>query len=211
VPTVLRALLLSALLTLVPVGVGVVVADEETSERRPPVAAYAGTSLADYDTSRALVQRAPFCERIHPDAVEEALGADAELTAYGNGESTAVLPSGADVAHEYGCVLVAPTGAEARGWLFAPPVTAARARQLVQGTATPGCKVQPTAEPYGHPSVAALCTARGATTATFRGLFGDAWLACSLTLPGTVVPQELLETAGRWCVAVAQAASPTDS
>jgi hypothetical protein len=46
---------------------------------------------------------------------------------------------------------------------------------------------------------------------SFRGLFGDAWLACSLTLPPAVTPERLLETAGRWCVAVAQAASPTVS
>jgi hypothetical protein len=211
VPTVLRALLLSALLTLAPVGVGVVVADDDSSPEPRPVARYEGTSLADFDTSKAVVQRAPFCDRVHPDAVREALGADGKLTEYGNGESTAVLPGGTDVAHEYGCVFTGPNGEEARGWLFAPPVTAAEARDLVRTSVSKGCRAQAGAAAYGDPTAAVVCTSGSGSTVSFRGLFGDAWLACSLTLPGTVAPQELLETAGRWCVAVAQAASPTTS
>lgn len=209
-PTVLRALLLSALLTLVPVGVGVVVADD-SAPAPPPVAAYEGTSLAEFDASKAVVQRVPFCDRVHPEAVREALGGEGTLTAYGNGESTTTLPGGADVAHEYGCVFSGPGGVQARGWLFVPPVTAARARELVRTAVTSGCTAQAGAEPYGDPSVAVLCTSRNGSTLSFRGLFGDAWLACSLTDPGRVTPEELLETTGRWCVAVAQAASPAAS
>ena len=41
--------------------------------------------------------------------------------------------------------------------------------------------------------------------ASYRGLFGDAWLACSLTAPGE--RDAVLEKAGAWCVAAARAAS----
>ncbi|MFC5729560.1 MULTISPECIES: hypothetical protein [Nocardioides] len=209
-PTVLRALLLSAVLTLVPIGVGVMVADDSPPEP-PPVAAYEGTPLADFDTSTALVQRSPFCDRVPPEAVREALGGDGELAAYGNGESTAALPGGTDVAHEYGCVFSGAGGAEARGWLFVPPVTLAEARGLVRTVVTRGCTAQAGAAAYGDPSVAVVCTSKNSSTASFRGLFGDAWLACSLTVRESVPAEQLLETTGRWCVAVIQAASPTAS
>ena len=207
-PTVLRALLLSALLTLVPVAIGVAVAeDDRPPESRPTP--YAGTSLADFDSSRAVVQRTAFCDRVHPEAVREALGGEGELSAWDNGQPTAVLPDGEDVAHEYGCLFTGEDGTEARGWVFAPPVPAAKAADLVRSARTAGCEVQPDAPEYGAPSVALVCTSGGRRSASYRGLFGDAWLACSLDT-GTETPvAELVETAGRWCVAVAQAASAT--
>ncbi|WP_182379849.1 hypothetical protein [Nocardioides sp. WS12] len=206
--TVLRALLLSALLTLVPVGIGVVVADDTTNTPLPP--AYKGTDLADFDSSAAVVQRTPFCELLPAEAVKAALGAAGELTSYGNGEESAALP-GSDVAHEYGC-LFAPAetaGTEARGWVFAPPVSAERASGLISAATTKVCVPQPTAAAYGTPSVAVVCTNGDTRTASFRGLFGDAWLACSLTLPVGVAEADLVARTGRWCVAVAQAASFT--
>jgi hypothetical protein len=199
----LRALLLAALLTVVPVGIGVAVADDPTLDREPP--AYEGTALADFDTTKAVVRRAAFCEQVHPAAVREALGGDGELTAYDNGQPADVLP-GQDVAHEYGCRFTAE-GAEARGWVFAPPVTAAKADALVKEPPSRDCEPQPGAPAYGAPSVAHACTAGDMRTVSFRGLFGDAWLSCSLTVAAAVPPAELLERAGRWCVAVAVAAS----
>jgi hypothetical protein len=41
---------------------------------------------------------------------------------------------------------------------------------------------------------------------TFHGLFGDAWLSCSLSAVGAD-QDGLVDRTGRWCVAVAQAAS----
>lgn len=204
-PTVLRALLLAALLTLVPIGIGVAMADDPTASRPAPPA-YEGTALADLDTSAVVVRRAPFCDRINPAAVREAIGDGARLTDYGNGE-TAALPGGADVAHEFGCVFTATgdSGGTARAWVFAPPVTAAEAAALAKEPTGPGCAVQPAAPAYGGPSVAELCRSAKGSTATFRGLFGDAWLSCSLTLPGRPEAATLLDTAGTWCVAVAQA------
>lgn len=204
--TVLRALLLSALLTLVPVGIGVVVADDSTPDREPT--AYEGIDLVDFDTTAAVVQRVPFCELVPAEAVMAALGTDADATAYGNGEESDALPGG-DVAHEYGCRFATDDAAagEARGWVFAPPVTSARAQDLVAATPTRRCPAQVDAPAYGTPSVAVVCTTDDTRTASFRGLFGDAWLTCSLTLPVGVAETELVARTGRWCVAVAQAAS----
>ena len=61
-----------------------------------------------------------------------------------------------------------------------------------------------------RPSVALICPAGDRRWASFRGLFGDAWLACSLSAPATLGDQELLDRAGRWCVAVAEAAAVSD-
>lgn len=211
VSTVLRALTLSALLTLVPVGIGVALTDDSTPTRE--VASYEGTDLVDFDTSTAVVQRAPFCELLPDEAVTEALGAEAEPTAYANGEESDVLPGG-DVSHEYGCVFSTgeeSTGEEsagdARAWVFAPPVTAARAEQLVAATPAKGCRAVGSAPAYGTPSVALVCASGDLRTASFRGLFGDAWLSCSLTLPAAAAGDDLLTRTGRWCVAVAEASS----
>lgn len=206
--TVLRALGLSALLTLVPVGIGVGVSEDRTPA--PEAATYVGTDLADFDSTAAVVQRAPFCELVPADGVREALGAKGELTAYGNGEQAASLPDG-DVAHEYGCVFTAADGGEARAWVFAPPVTAARAAALAKAAVTGGCRASAGAPPFGSPTAAVVCVAGATRTASYRGLFGDAWLSCSLTQPAGVTASDLLARAGRWCVAVAQAASVTSS
>lgn len=203
--TVLRALLLSGLLTLAPVTIGVVVAGDPTPEREAP--AYVGTDLADFDTSTAVVQRAPFCLLVPDGAVEAALADQGavDLTDYRNGEESEVLPGG-DVAHEHGCRF-GTDGLEARAWVFAPPVGADRAQDLVAAAVTKKCAARTDAPAYGEPSVAVVCTRKAVRTASYRGLFGDAWLACSLTLPVAVEETELLARTGRWCVAVAQAAS----
>ncbi|GAA1502687.1 hypothetical protein [Nocardioides humi] len=211
-PTVLRALLFSALLTLVPIAVGVAMSGDATLTREP--AAYQGTPLTEFDTTTAVVQRAPFCDLVPDAAVQEALEEEATLAAYDNGEQSDAFPGG-DVAHEYGCrfspseATDADTGTavEARGWVFAPPVTAEAAQRMVEASATEACAALPGAPAYGAPSTGVLCAGDDTQTVSFRGLFGDAWLACSLTLPAGVPQDELVDRAGRWCVAVAQAAS----
>ncbi|WP_408898558.1 hypothetical protein ACJ5H2_05460 [Nocardioides sp. R1-1] len=215
-PMVLRALLLSALLTIVPVAIGVAKSGDTTLSREP--AAYRAVALADFDTTKAVVQRAPFCDLVPAAAVEEALGSEATVAAYANGERSDALPGG-DVSHEYGCRYSPGTdaeadapsagtaGSEARGWVFAPPVTVDAARQIAAGSAQAPCTALPDAPAYGEPSAGVVCPGEGVHTVSFRGLFGDAWLACSLTLPASVAQEELVERAGRWCVAVAQAAS----
>jgi hypothetical protein len=112
-----------------------------------------------------------------------------------------------DVVHEDGCRFEAEDGTAAETWVFAPPVTAAQAAVLARRASTAeGCRALPDAPAFGRSSVATVCdTADGATVTSFRGLFGDAWLTCSLTVPATAPEQEALaERTGRWCAAVAQ-------
>jgi hypothetical protein len=114
-----------------------------------------------------------------------------------------------DVAHEFGCSWSAADGGEARGWVFAPPVTAAQARRLVRTAArTTGCTELPDAAVFGTPSVAVTCTDGATQTVSYRGLFGDAWLACSLQGVGPVDPVELAERADRWCATVVTSSTP---
>ena len=157
----------------------------------------------------AALSRAPFCDRVPEEAVDEALDGDAgPTTAYSNGQRAEMAPGLEDVAHEYGCRIEGARGAELRAWLFVPPVTRLRATDLVgEASARPSC-TRPTAAPaYGAPSVALICPAGNRRWASFRGLFGDAWLACSLAAPARLGDAELLDRAGRWCVAVAEAAA----
>lgn len=202
---VLRVLLLSALLTLVPVAVGVTVAGDRTPDDPGPVA-YRGTDLADFDSSTAVVQRGAFCDLIPDEAVDEALdGGEGDLTAYDNGTDSDAVPGG-DVAHEYGCRFAAD-GVEARAWVFAPPVSTKRAKALVKASNAKGCRAQPEAPAYGKPSVALICSAGDRREVSYRGLFGDAWLTCTIATPAGVEESDQVDRAGRWCVAAAQAAA----
>lgn len=165
-----------------------------------------GTPLASYDTTAVAVDRAPFCDRVEPSAVEEALDRPAKQTkSYDNGDALTLPDGEKDVAHEYGCAWVARR-VTARAWVFAPPVTPGRARALVRtAVTTGGCPVQERGPAFGRPSVARVCRTPDLAEASYRGLFGDAWLSCSVSLRG-VDDLDLLDRAGRWCVAVAEAA-----
>ncbi len=215
-PTVLRAFLLAAVLTLCPVVAGVLLASDGEPQQAAPrqePPAYKSTPLASYDTTTVAVARTTFCDLVSEDALAEALDISVETereeSSYANGDRAELVPKVEDVAHEYGCT-VEGGRAEARAWVFAPPVTVGRARELV--TAAEGeraCAPQPDAPAYGEPSVALLCTGKVMRVASFRGLFGDAWLACSLAVrSGAKISDDgLIDRAGRWCVAVAEAAS----
>ena len=208
VPGVLRRLLIAILLTALPVAVGTLVLDED-ERTAPPPPAYESTPLERYDTATVTVARAPFCDRLPEEAVTEALGGDTgEVTSYGNGERAQLAPGVEDVAHEYGCRIAGTGGTEARAWLFAPPVTRSRATELVASAAERGaCTQQQQAPSYGEPTLALVCPAGDRRFASFRGLFGDAWLSCSVAAPESVGDAELLDRAGRFCVAVAEVAS----
>jgi hypothetical protein len=110
-----------------------------------------------------------------------------------------------DVAHEFGCLWRAQ-GVVSRAWVFAPPVTPRAARDLVDAArATTGCEPIVDAPDFGRPSYGSICTAGARQEATFRGLFGDAWVSCELSASG-IAREQLVDRTGRWCVAVAQAA-----
>ncbi len=213
----LRWLLFAVAMTALPVAAGVLVLDHDAPTESPPPTppSYTSTPLADYDTSVVALTRAPFCSRVPAAAVKEALGGEGGTrSSYRNGQSVELAPGIEDVAHEYGCQVVSrgTDGGELRAWLFAPPVTRSRATDLVAELADrPSCRRPDRAPAYGAPSLALVCPDGDRRWASFRGLFGDAWLACSMAAPSSVGVDELIDRAGRWCVAVAQAASSAAS
>ena len=173
-----------------------------------------GTPLADVDTLTLTVVRGAFCDRLSAAAVERALGAEvASSSAYDSGDKAPVTGEVKDVAHEFSCTFQADDGTTARAWVFAPPVPRDQARALVAATeSADGCERVPDAPAFGRPSAATECQQKGRTTLTFRGLFGDAWLSCSVAIPaatatGAAQP-DLADRAGRWCTEVVRAAGP---
>ncbi|MEP9364037.1 hypothetical protein ABLE68_13795 [Nocardioides sp. CN2-186] len=186
-----------AALVLALLGVGLAGCDSDDEAPADPPSA-SSTPLADFDTTGLSVARADFCARVAPAAVDEALGGEPTSSdSYGNGDRVRIGGARADVVHEFGCTWTAADGTVARAWVFAPPVTAERA-QALRGAAAhaDGCAPVRGAPDYGSPSIAVRC---GDETA-FHGLFGDAWLSCSLDAND-------VERVGRWCVAVAGAAT----
>ena len=184
-----------------------------TESEPPPTAAPSeavdsGTTLEDVDTTALVVPRAPFCDRVDPAAVTRALGDEAaDVSAYRSGQRIKISDDVADVVHEYGCRWTAGDGT-AEAWVFAPPVTRKRAAGLVASAQrSPKCLDSSAAPDFGRPS--AVCASRSddAHAITLQGLFGDAWLTCSLTLDES--QREVDDRAMRWCAAVATgAASP---
>jgi hypothetical protein len=168
-----------------------------------------GTPLTDVDTTSLVVRRAPFCDLVDRAAVARALGVEddevPDVAAYGNGQRTQLTAEVKDVAHEYGCTW-AVGESEARAWVFAPPVTQERALTLFKSARdVAGCTTLPGAD-FGDPSLARSCRSGSAIETSYRGLFGDAWLTCTLQLPGGE-QADLADRAGRWCSAVALAAA----
>ncbi|QYJ04248.1 hypothetical protein KUV85_00775 [Nocardioides panacisoli] len=197
----LHAVLAAIGATAVLVGTGVWLTDEPAPAPPP---AYEPTLLEDVDTSTIAITRGPFCDLLAEEPVTEVLGGEvSDRTVWVDGDE---LP-GVGVVHEYGCQLRTEDGPEARAWVLAPPVTPARGRELAEAaTAESNCEARGDAPAYGAPSVALVCEGPNRTFASYRGLFGDAWLSCTLALPNSEPRQALLERAGTWCVAVAEAA-----
>lgn len=166
------------------------------------------TGLKAFDTGQLVVKRASFCEQIAEDAPARALGADvADTMAYSPGDTVEITAGVTDVADEWSCLFRTEDGTTtARAWLFAPPVTRARARALAESARGDSCSDIATGAPFGAPSVAFVCTQDKQRTASWQGLFGDAWLACSLSSKD-LGRAELRSRASVWCVDVAQAAS----
>lgn len=178
----------------------------DTPTAAPPAAT--ATPLADLATETIGVDRAAFCSRVAPAAVRAALGGrDTSSDSYANGERAALADGVTDVAHEFGCTWTAADGTEARAWVFAPPVTVTQAGALrTAAIHAPGCSSVPGAPAFGDPSVAVRCHGTGGTaSAAYHGLFGDAWLSCSVASP--TGGATLADRASAWCATVIQAAA----
>lgn len=184
----LGALLTASVVTLVPVGVGVAVRAPDVPEPDP-----LATPLSAVDTTVIAVPRAPLCPLVAGRDVAAVAGAGATLRSWDNGD---LLPGGSDVGHEYGCSWTGPSGTAA-AWVFAPPATTDRAADLIGSAGSEdGCAPIAGAPAYGDPTVALQCGG----TLSYRGLFGDAWLVCTLTTTDA-------DLAGRWCASVLAGAS----
>jgi hypothetical protein len=199
---VVRRLLVAGTATAVAVAGGVLLhrADAPSpADREPP-----SIPLASFDTSHLTILRTAFCDRVPDDAVREALGGEPEdATSYGNGDRVRLGHGVRDRAHEYGCSWTAGDRTAA-AWVYAPPVPRAVATELLRrASAAKDCRPVTDAPAYGAPSAAVRC----GDEIAFHGLFGDAWLSCSVAPAGPADPDGLLDRGGRWCVAVAQAAS----
>ena len=163
------------------------------------------TTLTSYDAREAAVVRGPFCDRLSPTGVEHALGAVPEGGEQWENGDRVRLPDGTrDRVHEFGCRWTGEDGSVATAYLFVPPVTPRQARSLARDSVGAGCSTF-APQGFGRPNVATRCVDDEATTElTYRGLFGDAWVVCSLQAPGD--PASLPTRASAWCVEVLEAA-----
>lgn len=182
-------------------------ADESPGSPGAPAEAARPVSLEDLAAAGPLViPRAPFCDRVPAAAVEAALGADvAEQSAYVNGDRVPLSAGVDDVAHEDGCTWIAADDTVARAWVFTPPVTPGRARRLgAQASGAESCTSYD-AGGFGDPAAAWSCSGVPAS-AGHGGLFGDAWLTCTVTTPSGLIAAQLQARADAWCAAVATGA-----
>ncbi|MCW2835635.1 MAG: hypothetical protein JWN68_3588 [Nocardioides sp.] len=157
------------------------------------------TPLAAYDTSEVTVVRAAFCDRISDSAIAVALGSAAsdEHSWQPGGR----LPGSKDIGNEFGCSWTAGQ-VTARAWVFAPPITAERAEDLVSESVGPKCTPRRSAPPLGGPGLAQSCRLNtGAGPVGISGLVGDAWVSCEINGRDDAD----VGLVGEWCVVVLEA------
>jgi hypothetical protein len=183
-----------------------------TSDAPGPEPAAEVTPIEEFDAVALALATGPFCDRIDPGAVEAAVGAGAAEAHWSSGDTVRVAPTVRDVVHEDGCQWTGRSGDgagdTARAWVFVPPVTVKQARTLVrEAERSPGCTAV-SGHRFGKPATGTVCGPRDAREASYRGLFGDVWLTCAVRDGGKqrLDRAELLQRAGDWCVAAAQAA-----
>jgi hypothetical protein len=200
-------LLVAGVVTAVVVGGGVLARGGDDEPAAPPAAAqsFRTTPLSKYDATGVVVTRATFCDAIDDRQVSAALDGDpADSSSWGNGDTIDLGNGVEDVAHEFGCRYTAADGTIAQAWVFAPPVDAEQAQRLVRSAAKgPGCEAAD-GPPFGSPTLALTCTKDGVARASYRGLFGDAWVVCEVVRPAGAT-WDVADRAGRWCVGVLEA------
>lgn len=175
--------------------------DARTTTPVPTPTATPAVPLDDVDTLTTAVTRAGFCDAVAPEEVEAALGGPpTETTSYADGQAAQLTGQVRDISHEFACGWTSATG-NVRAWVFAPPVTRRDALGLVRtARQEQGCRADDTAPAFGAPTVALVCPTKRGLQVSFRGLFGDAWLTC--TVAGSFERPEAMERADRWCSAV---------
>ena len=171
-----------------------------------PTKSEVSTPLESLSTEGLVVQRDAFCSGIGPGALEDALGSsDYRGSSYNNGDPARLTTGTKDVAHEFDCTWQTTDGTVARAWVFAPPVTRRQARQLAKASLRPHCWAAKGPQ-FGKPSVSTSCGTPKTIEEGYFGLFGDAWLSCTLGVRKPE-PADLTERTSRWCAAVVKAAS----
>ena len=194
-------------LVAVAIAVGVLRATgdgDEPAAAPPAPETTAPPGLADVDTETLAVARDRFCDDVPDEAVVAALGGEPiDTTSYDNGQRARLTGEVRDVAHEFHCEWRGAGGERAAAWVFAPPVTPEQATRLArQARRAERCDVLPDAAAFGSPSVATRCQTLQGGRVGYVGLFGSAWLSCTLT-----ASRGAGERADQWCAAVALAAS----
>jgi hypothetical protein len=189
--------------------------DGATGSRTPSGASSSGASSAEPtgsptpDPARLTVRRGPLCAALQPADARAALGAPvARRSSYAPGQRVLLAPGLRDVSHEYGCAFRSRSGAQARVWVFAEPVTRRRASALVRSAAgVTGCRPATIAEGFGAPAAGTLCPRphRPGRDLAARGLFGDAYLTCELLTTGSESAGQAVRRADGWCAGVAGA------
>lgn len=210
-PTV-RILLAAVGLTTVTVLAGVVLGSgPDTSGPEAGTSASDPAPSAAPDLTGLEVRRASFCAAVPEETAADALGeVVASSDSYDSGERARLTGELTDVAHEFGCRWRSRQ-ASAQAWVFAPPVDPERAADLIaDAAAVDGCR-RVDGRAFGSPGVALRCDRDARAEVSYRGLFGDAWLSCTLVPTAAQLreegPERAVDRAGRWCAVVAEAAA----
>jgi hypothetical protein len=164
------------------------------------------TPLASLDLSGLPIAKSSPCSGLDEHDVTTALGGSVSASdRYDPGERVRLSRGLRDVSEEFGCTYRDTLGAEARVWVFAQPVRRSLASHLVRDArAEKGCRLVHHGPGFGTPSVTTACPVRRprGRVVTVRGLYGDTWLTCQLTLPADTGADDPVRRTQRWCVSV---------
>lgn len=180
--------------------------EPESPQAAPPTSPSpsATSTRAPLDLSNLPVDRTLACDAVEDEALATALGsAPTAENSYVSGDRVEIAPGVTDTAHEDLCGFESPR-TKAKVWVFVAPVSTPRARRLVREVrATPRCTFPADATGFGTPGLTSVCIRGDSVVTTLRGLFGDTWLSCELSVSGPAGPDAARTRAERWCVHVA--------
>lgn len=201
--TALGAGLRAAVLLVAGLVVGLVATGCSAGTPAAPASPPPPTPLARLNTAQLQLHRIPFCDLLPRSAVVDALGArPTDHASWDNGAAASFVGGSGDRSQEFGCRFSAGS-AVAEAWVFASPVDATLAQQVIRDALhQPGCR-DVMAPSFGSPSHEQLCRQDGTVRVRHAGLFGDTWLACQVSAP--LSDTQVERRADAWCVQVANA------